>query len=109
MLLSAIDKDMFDKLNIGKLFLEKFGDMFGNMMGGMIPGQSIDTGGSQEDYSHENIMFKQQSKIGRAKGEMSSPEPMRKQIKQFYNTKKNMKDGQSIVVMDTSDEENTLG
>ena len=109
MLLSSIDKDMFEKLNIGKLFLEKLGDMFGNMLGGILPGQDMGTGEGQEEYSHENVMFEQQSKIGRAKGEMASPEPMRKQIKQFYNIKNNMTNRKSVVVLNDPDEKDTLG
>jgi len=108
-LLSAIDKDMFDKLNIGKIFLEKLGGMFGNMLG--VGEADYDSAPSerQDDYSHKNVMFEQQSKIGRAKGEMRSPEPIRKQIKKFYDLKKNMRSGQSTVVMENFDEEDTLG
>lgn len=109
MLLSAIDKDMFEKVNIGKMFLDQLGNMFGYMLGGVGPDHELDAGQSREDYSHENVMFEHQSRIGRAKGEMASPDPMKKQIDQFYEAKKNMEDGRGVVVLDGSDEENTLG
>jgi len=100
---------MFDKLNIGKIFLEKLGGMFGNMLGVEDTESGIAPSERQENYSHKNIMFEQQSKIGRAKGEMKSPESMRDQIKKFYDVKKNMRSGQSTVVMENFDEEDTLG
>ena len=102
---------MFDKLNIGKLFVDRLGDMFGNMIGRMFGGVPTGEGSEEQaDYIHDNVMFEQQSKVGRAKGEMASPEPMRKQIKNFYKAKSDGLIKKGVVVLEASpDEENTLG
>lgn len=104
---------MFDKLDIVKIFFDKFSNMFGDMFGAVFGAEtseySSEARPSQDDYEHVNIMFDKQSEIGRAKGEMRSTEPMRNQIKKFYDEKNKRQTGKNVVVLENFDEEDTLG
>lgn len=79
MLLSAIDKDLFDKYGLVKGVIEqvKF----------YINPQIYDAEYGENKYTRKNSEFERQSFIGKHTGKMVSSPMVQKALKKFYETK----------------------
>jgi hypothetical protein len=104
-LLSAIDKDLFDKFEIAKGFIDhiKFyinPEIYKAEKGWESP---------EESGQQQNTLFEEHSRMGRKYGVIHSPKRMKDAISEFYGSQKKETKKKEEIIFINDNEEDTLG